>query len=104
MALIRKTPQGEMRNVSDPCAAAARNSRRRGVWVLGLISFTSKSAKQERGSRNHVHVMDRSGKQPKSSSVQKMPFGLFKGHRGAALVRKPDPTTFSLFADVDARV
>lgn len=36
MALIRKTPQGEMKNVSDPRAAAASNSRRRGVWVIGL--------------------------------------------------------------------
>lgn len=42
--------------------------------------------------------------QLKSSRVQKMPFGLFKGHRGAALVRKPLPTTFLVFANVDARV
>lgn len=47
MALIRKAPQGEMKNVRDPRAAAAPNSRRRGVWVSGLFSFTSKSAKQE---------------------------------------------------------
>lgn len=42
--------------------------------------------------------MDRSAKQPKSSGVQKMPFGLFKGHQGAALVRKPHPATFFYFS------
>lgn len=94
---FEKTPQGEMRNVSDPCAAAARNSRRRGVWVLGLFSFTSKSAKQERGIRNHVHVMDRIAKQPKRCRL-----GSSKDTEVPRLYANPIPPRF--LSNVDARV